>query len=137
MIKTPIINYINQDFLNNYIRSKSELTSVDHKQKTKDIFDINEQNKTSYYLDSNIKYSFNKTIYKGKESVLFCFKIILKGDLSGSSTSSQRIMELINEIYSQFIKITHCNYCKLQDPIEKCNIVYIKIIKTISDDDLF
>jgi hypothetical protein len=96
MIKQPMISYINQDFLNNYVRSKSELTFVDYKQKTKDIFDVNEQNKSSYSLDSNIKYSFNKTLYKGKDSVLFCFKIILKGDLSGSSTSSQRIMELIN-----------------------------------------
>ena len=132
------------DFMRTYIQTKISGSYVDHNSQPIELLKKSEKEKKlhslddiTYYCGYKTKYKEEKTDEEEKDAVIFVFSMELSGPSTGSSSSSEKVMTLLDFVCKTLKQIDHRKYSK--EPIEgksRKNIAFLKIIKIIREDDI-
>lgn len=130
------------EFLGVYIRTKISGRVINYDEKPISILRLAEREKCLHRLDDKTYYCGFKTRYPDKDkrecdAVIFVFSLELIGPSTGSSSSSEAVMKLVDFISKNLRKIDYQNYSKssFMDKSRK-SLAFLKIIKIIREDDI-
>ena len=125
------------EFMNVYINTKISGDIVNCEIEPLIALKLAESKKTLKIWDNNTFYCCFKTRYNGSDAVLILFSIEFIGPSSGSSSASEKIMSIVDHVSKELQIIDYMKYYKFQLKEEKRkNIVILKIIKIIREDDI-
>lgn len=125
------------DFMSVYIKTKISGNFLDSTTEPIDAFKIAENNDDIRIWDDKIHFCCFKTTFEEKESIIIYFSMELMGPVGGSSSCSEKVMSLVDHISKQLQIIDSLKYYKYPIKEEKRkNIIFLKVIKVIRDEDI-
>lgn len=117
-----------------FIQTKVEGSEADWKESTKDLIKRAEKENKMYKFKKDIHFCAYKTNYEDSSAIILLFTMLLPGPVSGSSASSELIMNFISVIESILNPFDDINLSR--DIYNKKNIGVIRVIKKIRETDV-
>ena len=122
--------------ISNFIQTKFDGEEVDLKSNSIELIRRAESNKKMLRFKPDIFFCSYKTTYENDPSILMLFTLILPGQSSGSSASSELIMSLVSLLERVLSPIDNINLTR-EVYGNKKTVGIIKIVKKIRENDLF
>ena len=129
-----------QQILKVYAQTRSRGEEIDWKKPSSEIVRIARKNQDLYiYIKDEIYFCFFKTKFennegKMKDAVLMVFSFKLPGPVTGSSSASEMVMNIVSVMEKRLYPIEYSHFEK-EYSTKNENIGLLKLIKYINDED--
>jgi len=117
-----------------FIQTKIEGSEADWKESTEDLIKRAEKENKMHKFKKDIHFCAYKTNYNDSPAIILLFTMLLPGPVSGSSASSELIMNFISVLESILNPLDDINLSR--DISNKKNIGVIRVIKKIRETDV-
>lgn len=117
-----------------FIQTKIEGSEADWKESTEDLIKRAEKEDKMYRFKKDIHFCAYKTNYNNSPAIILLFTMLLPGPVSGSSASSELIMNFISVLESILNPLDDINLSR--DIFNKKNIGVIRVTKKIRETDV-
>jgi hypothetical protein len=108
--------------------------SVDYKLNPIDIIKLAEKQDNLHRFRKDIFFCCYKTVFEEKPAILLLFTMRLPGPPTGSSASSEIVMEIVRILEKLFMPLEDMEFTRdIEEP--KKNIAVIKAVKVIRESD--
>jgi hypothetical protein len=127
------INHHIQQLLNIYAKTCSTGKEIDCLNSSSEIIRYAKKDEELYKYTKDIYFCCYKCKFKKKNAIMFLFSLNLPGSVTGSSSASDMIMELIGIMEDKFYPIESTTFNREIDSNNK-SIGLVKLIKYVEGD---
>ena len=118
-----------------YTETKLDGKHIDINTDPIDILQMAEDDKNLYRFRKDVHFCCYKTVFENIESILMIFTIKLPNTTTGSSASSEKVMDIVELLEDLLSPINDYRFFRNIEGVNK-NIAVLKIVKHIENNNL-